>query len=654
MRYFSFLLMAVFVLPVVAQDQARVIGMQPPKVGAKYRNPWPAEYEREFLRRAEHAIDYYREKGVSGGTYGEQEKNLYPSAMFGILAGNKAAGVEGLQKGSAGPASSGTQGIDFYWCFTIKGQTRKYFLFGSMLDSDHRKKMFEGAKSWTRRDPLSIRKSLETDSRWGSDWNPSFTGSNVDVRNTDNLRAMRNTSVYLFAEATGNKQTAEIYKRRIRDYALALYHIGMTEWDSPNYLGHTLAPYHNLYDFAKDPETKLLAKAILDWLYAAGAVKYYNAGWCGPSARCYNMRTVVYNDGAAHPTSLYFGNNPLTDPHPDKDDVYVITSAYRPPPAIVELARKRFDKPVEIRATKPEYDRVGYRPPFEDWKPGDDRQPKYWETTYIGETFQMGSCVSDAPDVPQEKLGKHDHWNVLTFKLLAQNSKRGADAFVCSIRDADITHAEKQVGEQIGQHRNLLIYLAKGGTPYQFMLPKSAKLSKGGDITFIQLEKTWLALRPINMDFRGIDRDVTDKLNWQEKKGRREPLYPDEQGMSGRGKGGVLSGFALEVGEGVSFADFKKKVSSASKLAVDGASVTMTGSHGAQLQVIYNTKNDLPTIIRDGETFDYAANLDVYKTVLGPPVITNAWHGGQLRVEAGGKVFEGTLELDGTYTFTNR
>ena len=97
-------------------------------------------------------------------------------------------------------------------------------------------------------------------------------------------------------------------------------------------------------------------------------------------------------------------DNRLADPAPDKDEVFLITSAYRPPAAAVELARKNFDKPVEIHATKPEYDRVGYRPPFENWKPGDPRQPKYWETTYIGRTFQMGSCVSDRPDVPEEVL----------------------------------------------------------------------------------------------------------------------------------------------------------------------------------------------------------------------------------------------------------
>ena len=86
----------------------------------------------------------------------------------------------------------------------------------------------------------------------------------VDIRSTENLFLMRNTSVYLMAEETGNEATRLKYKRILLDYAAALYRIGMGEWDSENYHGHSVAPLLNVYDFAKDPDVKLAAKASLD------------------------------------------------------------------------------------------------------------------------------------------------------------------------------------------------------------------------------------------------------------------------------------------------------------------------------------------------------------------------------------------------------
>ncbi|MFM7717323.1 MAG: hypothetical protein ACKO7A_32840, partial [Microcystis sp.] len=95
------------------------------------------------------------------------------------------------------------------------------------------------------------------------------------------------TSVYLMAEETGNEATRQLYKSKIKRYVSALYNIGMGEWDSEVYHGHTFAPYLNLYDFAQDTEVKQWAKMALDWLSMAASVKYYRGGWGGPVKRDY-------------------------------------------------------------------------------------------------------------------------------------------------------------------------------------------------------------------------------------------------------------------------------------------------------------------------------------------------------------------------------
>lgn len=73
--------------------------------------------------------------------------------------------------------------------------------------------MFDSAKEWTKQDPLNRPNDFFQNKKEG--WNVESKNSWVDVRNTDNLRAMRECSVYLMAEETGNKETAKIYKERL-------------------------------------------------------------------------------------------------------------------------------------------------------------------------------------------------------------------------------------------------------------------------------------------------------------------------------------------------------------------------------------------------------------------------------------------------------
>ena len=65
----------------------------------------------------------------------------------------------------AGHDHAFTHGIDFYWCFTLKGQATKYFYYKPDLSPEYRQKMFDGAKAWTAEDPrpsLELVKLLES------------------------------------------------------------------------------------------------------------------------------------------------------------------------------------------------------------------------------------------------------------------------------------------------------------------------------------------------------------------------------------------------------------------------------------------------------------------------------------------------------------
>ncbi len=634
--------------------------LPPAPADAKLNNPWPADWESGFVERSAHALKLLRDTKIGGGTHGENEKNYYPTAMTAFLNGNRAAALKALQEiDNQTHDHAHTKGVDFYWCFTLKGQVRKYFFFGQFLDPDYKQRMYDGAKIWTAEEPLRRPHPVYGKGGKGGVWGPENKGSWVDVRNTDNLRAMRDTSVYLFAEETGNESTRQLYKQKIHEYVRMLYFVGMSEWDSPNYHGHTLAPYHNLFDFAKDPEVKSLAKAALDWLYAAAAVKYYHGGFAGPNARDYGGN-VVFGTNVTHPLSLYFGDTAIADPKADRDDLYHFTSAYRPPEAVVELARKNFARPIEILATKPKY---------ELWTPGKDTTPRFWETTFIANTYQMGSVISrgregtETPDVL---------WNICPFKLLAANTRRGVDFFaVNSARPSFeaasnegpnplIGHASKNPGDQVAQFRNLVVWLRPAdGSKFYFMIPKTAKLNEQNGIWFFEYEKTWIALRPIGLTGRS---DISPTGKSADRYGE-ERFFTMQVPQSPQRE---LAGFTLEVGEPGnhgSFAAFQKDVVARGKLDVtklNNGEASLTASTGETLQITYNRENDLPTVVRNGVVFDRDANQELYKCIAangkivrdGP--ISAGFQPGALRIEAGGKIFGSLFTHDGKVKFSNR
>ena len=334
---------------VVREDGGRFV-VTPRPVDAALRNPWPRELEEEFAARADFILRAQSRKPMGGAnTYFENEKRGYGILMAQALAGLARTALPALQAEDAQAAEwhRETAGIDYYACFTLKHQMRKYFFFGDFLDRAYRRRMFEGAKRWTEKDPL--RRPHYAYKGPGPGWGPDVKNSWVDVRATENLFLMRVASVYLMAEETGNEETRRRYRATLLDYAKALYRVGLGEWDSENYHGHSMAPLLNLYDFAKDPAVKLAAKAALDFVMTTGAVKYCRGGFNGPTKRDYN-HVQPFGGSAASMLWVYFGDCPVREHAFESDEVHILTSGYRPPLAVVHLARKNFERPVELFA----------------------------------------------------------------------------------------------------------------------------------------------------------------------------------------------------------------------------------------------------------------------------------------------------------------
>ena len=578
---------------------------------------WTQQMEGEFQLRSKDVVTK-----LAGSNYGttafEGEKKSYPLAMIDFIAGNREKAIAFLQSEDAdADRNAHTLGIDFYSGFTLIEQVRKYFYFGKYLDPAYRHRMKQAMQILTKVDPLTRHFPYLRQFWQGSTDNCDTW---VDCRNTDNLKAMREVAVYLFAEETGNEETRKIYKQRISRNIRTLYQIGQGEWDSENYLGYAITTYINLYDFAKDPQVKSLAKSALDWFLTSGAVKYWRGGFGGPSKRDYSQGNCVWCAKATHSLGLYFGDSPIPDSTSEPDEVHLITSSYRPPVAVVALARKQFKKPVELLNSKPTY---------ENWLPRGEDAPQFYETLYFGHTFLLGTLAQ----------GSGGDWN--GFKLLAFNSKRGVDYLIAATGTDPTKISTSSVGgDNIAQYRNLVIWLNdQPNAPFQFFLPKSVKIETINGITFIRYDSTWLALTPINLKVEDINAKATEKIRER---------YPFDQILTAVGSIEGVSGFALEVGEQKTYGSweqFKQSVLKKSRLNLNQINSGVVEYQGVSgLVKLQYQRWDLPKVWSQGQYHDWRNHFAVYQNADGTKApVYLGWKSGKLLVEAGGHKFQSQL-----------
>ncbi|MFP4052441.1 MAG: hypothetical protein ACLFV7_01090 [Phycisphaerae bacterium] len=613
------------------------------------KNPLPTELENGFQDRANRVLKKTMQLNIGRvNTYFENEKRTYGHLMMQAMGGDESAiGKLQARDVQGGSWHKHTLGIDWFACFTIKHQVRKYFYFGDRLEDDYRRTMYRSAKIWTEKDP---HRRPHHAYKGGPGWGPDAKNSWVDVRGTDNLWWMRNCAVYLMAEETGNKATAEKYKQNIRRHVVALYRIGMGEWDSENYHGHSIAPVLSLYDFAKDREVKLLAKAALDWFMTAGAVKYYRGGFNGPTKRDYN-HPYPMGGSAASGLWLYFGQYPGEEIELESDEVHAWTSNYRPPLAVMNLGRKKFDRPAEIFAAKPDYGSS---------KAGRTNiEPEELETQYIGETFQLGTLAKGT--------GRGD---INGFKILTYNSEHGVDYIVpAPIGDPRRTGSPRYGSgswepNRVAQYRNLAIWLTgKPDAPWLWVLPKGIEVEQAGGVLFLKAERTWMAFHPINLEVKGVHQKLTEKVRYRMKGGKKRPIWPDHKVISAQARGGKYSGFAVEIGEKATHGDyaaFRKAVLEKAKLDLDGlkdGKVRYASATGTRVGMDFGVKLADFKVYRNGTLHDWKRHRAVYRDPSAPQgkgLIDLPWRGdGTLRVSAGGATFTCTVGEDGKVTFDN-
>lgn len=172
-------------------------------------------------------------------------------------------------------------------------------------------------------------------------------------------------------------------KEWLRNYVRGIYEGGNGEWDSSTYLIFTMNGLLNIYDFAKDEEVRLIAKAGLDWFTTAYALKYRDGLFTAPMQRGFVDRP--HGSETDQTGFLWFGSRAeltAADTRPFRYAVHAATSAYRPNEVLFNLAHKQLPGlPVTFHNTKPNYWGTTGRP----------RPSVHHETFHISRTFSLGS-----------------------------------------------------------------------------------------------------------------------------------------------------------------------------------------------------------------------------------------------------------------------
>lgn len=461
----------------------------------------------------------------------------------------------------------------------------------------------------------------------GATWNPSVRGMRADARNTDNLRGMRECAIYLFAERSGNDLLRRLYKDRIRRTALGFWSIGNGEWDSPGYHPHTICAYLNLYAFAQDAEVRGMSKAILDFLYTAGAVKYWQGAWSGPNKRDYGNFTPMRAISTL--LWLYYGNTPL-EPHSHvADNVWAFISGYRPPAAVVAFGRQEFERPLTMYNSHPAYS---------NWLPGEAERAEFHETMYYGHSFNLGT------------LARGSRGDVSGFRLTVHDSDQGAAMALGATGAAKRLH-NGSGQDRIGQYDNLVVLLAPSEVHNRrrnenqpnkahFSLPPGSSVELENGISFIQTEQAWVALIPIGGQ-------PFSQHNTKVGKNHQVNLLTTESSVA------AAFGYALEVGEAEthgSYAEFKQAILERTTVTLHDNGALLTASDGRTLRVTRNG-NGNPTVERDGVAHDWGEHQHVYHSV-DSNALNLLRNQRALEVQAGGHTFRGELAEDGTYTWT--
>ncbi|PHR90427.1 MAG: hypothetical protein COA78_35380 [Blastopirellula sp.] len=202
---------------------------------------------------------------------------------------------------------------------------------------------------------------------------------------------------------------------------------------------------------------------------------------------------------------------------------------------------------------------------------------------------------------------------------------------------------------RVAQQQNLALWLVKDGiSPWLWVIPDDVKVTTEHGITFLECDRTWVAIRPLGVSTLKVDSALTQNLSENE-----NSRFPGHKVLSAKGEGDIFCGLAVEVGEKEShgsFAAFKKAAKSAEVdvSELDKGIARYKAAGGNHLGIHWNNEPMELGVWRNGKRRDLKADAG---SLYRGPVINSAWGSGILEVNADGETFRCEVDADGKISF---
>ncbi len=288
--------------------------------------------------------------------------------------------------------------------------------------------------------------------------------------------------------------------------------IGQGEFHSSTYYGYTIAGLLNIYDFAKTPELRQLAKAILDWLAANMAVRLSWGTAGGAESRGFDRGTWDSSE-LSTVAWVWWGDRPETAKRIPARYAWVgvpaALSTYRPPPELTALARKDVPLPFVLKASHPIY--YSY-----------SRGNQFWETFYVTQDYSLATLL-----IPQRSYRVEGTINAqyATYKLVIRDPKGEKNAVV-SLGGTYHTPLAMghSPGDQFVQEKGAVIYQLRlnqrdiaAGVPQRshLVLPtRYGQPQQYGNWYILRVENSWLCAHPWG-----------ESVNWQPQVSQKSKEY---------------------------------------------------------------------------------------------------------------------------------
>lgn len=480
----------------------------------------------------------------------------------------------------------------------------------------------------------------------------------------------------------------------LKNLTRALYNAGRVEWNSNNYFGHTFNPLLTIYEGAdkcNDPngaENKKRAQACLDWMMLEAAIHFVDGAQVAADARAKTASFLPFKGSYFQFTNPFFFDNnfkPSFSPtiwaskDPSEMEIgFLLSSSYRPPQIIIDIAQRNFTLPVEIQSAKPFYhiDQGRYfnndgtingEFPYNAWDGTGKGRRFEFETTWIDKNVTMASAAVGRPDGSKGTYSEQCMWRI------GVKGQQAGVRMLSGNGGGQGTSAGRSPQHEIGQFRNMMMQMVKHSTAASnkiwFLVPDSLKqLQTTGEADFWDVQKfkwidsnLYLQLRPdVFLAVKPYPQPVeVAKANTTE--------ADTHTMLTFRWDSNVLGCLLFELASDKdysSFDDFVAAVQAKNITEIDANILSYTSPNNNTIKMEYvapgtfemtpftydtpspnpfSPAGSYPNVWGNNQFIDYQT-WDSYKTVYGQNIVNQAWGSGVLELNAGGKKSRTTID----------